>query len=294
MVKLLLLHIHDGFVSLFMVKQVHLLVASVASRLFRYQMGLLLLFRLMMGLMDDTLNLEDTDYISGDEIMDQNSDGDEAEAEAVEDTLMSTAENHRKRGGKRRHSRCWKHFSIVGEKYPDGTNDMKIDNIKKKLKKLFDVYKKNTKKDVDVAGTSRSNVAKKTTLPGYGVFHAFFSQSADGRGKSTLDKYLDEPVLDMGSNLDLDVLTYWKNNSSRFKELSLMACDVLSIPITTVASESSFSIGSRVLNKYRSSLLPSNVRALICARNWLRGFESIDSDEVETVEFKPLEEVQEV
>lgn len=74
--------------------------------------------------MDDTLNLEDTDYMSGDEIMDQNSDGDEAEAEAVEDTLMSTAENRRKRGGKRRHSRCWKHFSIVGEKYPDGTNDV--------------------------------------------------------------------------------------------------------------------------------------------------------------------------
>ncbi|KAF3510194.1 hypothetical protein F2Q69_00002733 [Brassica cretica] len=43
-----------------------------------------------------TMNLEDTNYMSGDELMDQNSDEDEAVA--VEDTLMSTAENRRKRG----------------------------------------------------------------------------------------------------------------------------------------------------------------------------------------------------
>ena len=68
------------------------------------------------------MNLNDAeDYMSGDELMDENSDGDEAVA--VEDTLMSTAETRAKRG-KRRTSRCWKHFSIVGEKYPDGSNDV--------------------------------------------------------------------------------------------------------------------------------------------------------------------------
>ena len=61
------------------------------------------------------------------------------------------------------------------------------------------------------------------------------SQMTSNDVQSQLDIYLDE-----GSYVgnDLDVLEYWKLNKHRFPELAIMACDILSIPITTVASES--------------------------------------------------------
>lgn len=90
--------------------------------------------------------------------------------------------------------------------------------------------------------------------------------------KTHLDVYLDEPRLEMKSFPDLDILSYWKENQHRLSDLASMVQEVLSIPITTVASKYAFSIGSRVLTPYRNRLLLRNVQALLCTRNWLRGF----------------------
>ncbi|KAK4478933.1 hypothetical protein RD792_014440 [Penstemon davidsonii] len=76
--------------------------------------------------------------------------------------------------------------------------------------------------------------------------------------KSDLDIYLEEGryICNEESDVNFNALDWWKANTLKFRYLSNMARDILSIPITTVASESAFSAGGRVLDQYRSSLKP--------------------------------------
>ena len=48
-----------------------------------------------------------------------------------------------------------------------------------------------------------------------------------------------------------------------------MARDILTIPATTIASESAFSIGGRVIDETRASLLPDIVEALVTTDDWI-------------------------
>ena len=75
-----------------------------------------------------------------------------------------------------------------------------------------------------------------------------------GSKKSYLDLYLNEVIVEEYGNL----------NSERFPILSKLAHDILAIPISIVAFESAFSTSGRVLDVFRSSLVPKIVEALIC------------------------------
>ena len=83
--------------------------------------------------------------------------------------------------------------------------------------------------------------------------------------KSELDKYLTEGFEEDSD--DFNILEWWKVNIPRFPIFSHITRDVLAIPISTVASKATFSIGRRVLDPFRSSLTPRIMEALICTQD---------------------------
>ncbi|KAH9803374.1 BED-type domain-containing protein [Citrus sinensis] len=120
---------------------------------------------------------------------------------------------------------------------------------------------------VDVAGGEYDD-AFQVSRPFLGYVRKVSVQNESRRVVSEVEMYLKDPVEDP-SNLKLNVLLWWRVNGSRYPILEKIARDVLAVPVSTVASESAFSNGRRIIDEYRSSLTPAMVEALICTENWL-------------------------
>ncbi|KAJ4963202.1 hypothetical protein NE237_023141 [Protea cynaroides] len=160
--------------------------------------------------------------------------------------------------------------------------DMSL-HVKNALVRLFTVYK-----TMDAAGIEAStpsfSYTGPTELEEFSTFDS--AMLTDRYGKSQLDYYLEEPKLPFDDKYrQFDVLAYWKQNGSKYPDVARMAKDVLSILVSIVASESAFSAGGRVIDKYHNKLLPSNAEALTCLRDWMFDidFRAEPVDDVEDV-----------
>lgn len=152
------------------------------------------------------------------------------------------------------------------------------DRIREKLHDLFSEYTTETHMSCRTSkdDSNKDKLEKKNdTLLSKGArdmfqeFKTYESKEFAPSQKSQLEIYIEEPRSDIGE--DLYVLSFWKAHQYRHPELASMARDILSIPISTVASESAFSNGGRVLDQYRSFLKHEVVEALICSKDWLFG-----------------------
>jgi hypothetical protein len=105
--------------------------------------------------------------------------------------------------------------------------------------------------------------------------------------KSEFEKYLSEDNED--DTKSFDILAWWKLNESIFPIVARLARNVLAIPISTVASESVFSMGGWVLDDFRTSLTPFMLQSIICIQDWLQRSTPINIEE-DAEELAKLEE----
>ncbi|XP_048501335.1 zinc finger BED domain-containing protein RICESLEEPER 2 [Beta vulgaris subsp. vulgaris] len=163
-----------------------------------------------------------------------------------------------------------------------------IHKVKSTLYELYDEYVHlysysttrqcgSTTSASDGVGVSIGGGKRKTGM--FELIQVARSQDIPGVRKSETESYLEQRCFVVGSEdhgASFDILGWWKDRTSEFPILSRLAADILAVPITTVASETTFNAGSRVIDPYRSSLSPETVQMLICTGDWCRSLHGVN------------------
>ncbi|KAL0403443.1 UNVERIFIED_CONTAM: putative AC transposase [Sesamum radiatum] len=89
-----------------------------------------------------------------------------------------------------------------------------------------------------------------------------------GMDQSELDIYLHEEFVN--DSPTFDIIDWWKSHSPKFSILSRLTRDLLAMHISTMATESAFSIGGCIIDNFLASLPPKMTQALICCQDWIR------------------------
>lgn len=168
------------------------------------------------------------------------------------------------------------------------------------LYRIFDVYyagifPQTSSSTVNTPHSSGSSSTFDEDIDPHRGWLAFLEQERSSNPHSELDRYLTSFSFDeIPIGDEFDILSWWKANSGKYNVLSLMARDVLSMPISTVASNLTFNIGGHIVDSYKSSLSLRMTEALICAQDWLLPGQSLSKSVSKLLEFDNFEETDKV
>ncbi|PLW48996.1 hypothetical protein PCASD_05061 [Puccinia coronata f. sp. avenae] len=95
-----------------------------------------------------------------------------------------------------------------------------------------------------------------------------------GSKLTKLEFYFQEPTVPIDTP-NFSILDWWKINQSWFPTLAMLAKTVLMAPMTSIASESAFSTGGRVLSDYRTRMKPNTLEALVWGQDWICSAEGL-------------------
>ncbi|KAJ1698129.1 hypothetical protein LUZ63_006641 [Rhynchospora breviuscula] len=151
-----------------------------------------------------------------------------------------------------------------------------MDNLKTCLHKLFNDYllahskgseNQPSSSTIHMSSTTSSDDISDTRA---GLKSFLSSKRAVDPTKTEMQEYLSAGLDPTSLDAQFDILVWWKMNAAKYPILARLTRDILAIPISTVASESTFSTAGRILSPIRISLNDESLEALICAQDWLR------------------------
>ena len=87
---------------------------------------------------------------------------------------------------------------------------------------------------------------------------------------SELSSYLDSDNVNMFDD-DSNILNWWRDHKHTYPVLSILAKDVLSVPVSTISSESAFSLTGKIIEERRRRLAPETVEMLSYIKDWEAG-----------------------
>ena len=96
------------------------------------------------------------------------------------------------------------------------------------------------------------------------------TSSASGSAICELSVYLDSDNVTAYDD-DFDILLWWRDHKLTFPILSIMARDIMAVPVSTIYSESCFSLTGRIIEERRHRLLPETMEMLTCIKDWELG-----------------------
>jgi hypothetical protein len=149
--------------------------------------------------------------------------------------------------------------------YDENDAHRRITAVRSTLTALFNEYGSGASVNETNATASSSNTCG---LGAFADYDQYVESTSSQEEKTELDLYLGEPVKKLNDNVD--ILDYWNKSAARYPQLARMARDILAVPVSSVASESAFSLSKKVITPNRSSLKPKTVEALMCLQDWYR------------------------
>ena len=124
------------------------------------------------------------------------------------------------------------------------------------------------------------SVSLSTITPSVFGNDSFYMQLAkrkrqvDSSSRCDISKYLNTDYCSYLSPNEVkkfDIMNWQKSHESTFSVLSKMACDLLTPPVSTIASKSSFSIATNIIGDRSTTFVAEMLEALTSLKDWENG-----------------------